>query len=114
MSIPEDERGFYEAAAAEQAEADLEDGAPAPTFSEDQLRELALVSMQAGIVLGRCPDLLRHLERAARRGLPAGVNVSASEAALWRTGFEDCVQTIRTAADWTPPEDSEDGRRDQG
>ena len=110
MSIPDDERSYYDTAAAEQAEADVEDRAPTRTLSGDQLRELSLLSLQAGIMMGRCPDLLRHLERSARRGLPVGTHVTASEAALWRVGFEDCLATIHTAADWTPPEDHEDGR----
>ena len=110
MSVPEDERQFYDAAAAEQAQADLQDDVPKPELSDDQVRYLSLVSLQARQTVDRCPDLLRHLERSARTGTPPGTSVSASEVALWRAGYEDCLATIQTAADWPGPEDNEDGR----
>ena len=109
MSVPEDERSFYDAAAAEQARADVSEELPRPKLSGEQLRDLSLVSLQARHTVDRCPDLLRHLDRSARRGMPLGTSVSASEAALWRIGYEDCLATIHTAADWTPPEEGHHG-----
>ena len=104
MSVPEDERQHYDTAARAAAEADLAQDAPRPRLSEEQLRELSLVAMQARRATEQCPDLLAHLARTARTGGPAGAATS-SEIALWRAGFDDCVATIHTAADWRGDED---------
>lgn len=103
MKIPHDERQHYDAAVQANLEADRPP-AQAQEIDPEQVRYLKLVSRQALHVLQDAPDLLTHLVRAACVGAPPGT-ASASEIALWRTGFEDCIATIHTAADWKGGED---------
>ena len=96
MSLPEDERSFYEAAARANAEADQP---PAPELSDWQRRYLQLVSHQAAQVVRDAPDLLAHLERMTHNTAPHGA-ANAGEVALFRQGVAHAVFTIRNAADW--------------
>ena len=109
MSLPDDERQHYDEAAQREDEADVSQTRILKAkLSVEQVRHLSLVSMQARQVVERFPDLLDHLARTARTGGPAGAATS-SEIALWRAGYDDCVSTIHTAADWPGEEDLDDG-----
>ena len=94
--IPPDERQHYDDAAQREDAA----GEPErPTLSPEQKRHLQVLAAEADTVVRRCPTLLEWLDGKARLGNPP-LAANASEVALWRTGFEDCLTQIRLMADW--------------
>ena len=94
--IPPDERAHYDEAAQRE---DAADRPEPPALSPEQRRELQVLAAEADTVVRRCPTLLAWLDTKARLGSPP-LAASASEVALWRTGFEDCLAQIRLMADW--------------
>ena len=94
--IPADELAHYDDAARREAQADQPER---PELSPEQRRELLLLAHQAERTVRECPDLLAWLDTKARLGSPP-LAANASEVALWRTGFEDCLAQVRLMADW--------------
>ena len=94
--IPPDERQHYDAAA-ERGDGDGEPGRP--ELTGEQKRHLQVLAAEADTVVRRCPTLLAWLDSKARLGNPP-LAANASEVALWRTGFEDCLAQVRLMADW--------------
>ena len=96
MSIPADELQHYDRAAEEAAQAEA-DAINPPPLTDEQKQHVRMLAAQAHRVIEKCPDLLEWLWR---RPVPRTYGATASEHALWRTGYEDCLRQIETTALW--------------
>ena len=98
MTIPRSEQAHY--ARAGEANAKADDLFPArPAASEDEARAMQARVLQARKILREAGDLVSWLERNARwrRQLTAA---TASEAAVYRAGYEDAWRDLRDIAEF--------------
>ena len=95
MHVPSDELEHYEAVPEDELDAE-------PKLSEEDRRTIRILQAQAAMVLAKAPDLFEWLSRRAFFGAPTG---TMSERAVWRTGYEDCLEQVRAASRWETGED---------